>query len=88
MALAWLYVAHTHSTVSQESMTALVEGYQQHQTLEIGELWALPSIVRFVLVENLRRIATRVDRSRRMRRRANEVADEIVRLTGDELKGH
>ncbi|MCZ8177867.1 MAG: protein ndvB [Rhizobium sp.] len=80
MALAWLYVAHTHSTVSQESMTALVEGYQQHQTLEIGELWALPSIVRFVLVENLRRIATRVDRSRRMRRRANEVADEIIRL--------
>ncbi|CAH0338566.1 glucoamylase family protein [Rhizobium sp. CECT 9324] len=80
MAMAWLYVAHTHSTVSQESMTALVEGFQLHQTLEIGELWALPSIVRFVLVENLRRIATRVDRSRRMRRKANEVADEIVRL--------
>jgi cyclic beta-1,2-glucan synthetase len=80
MAMAWLYVAHTHSTVSQESMTALVDGYQRHQTLEIGELWALPSIVRFVLIENLRRIAIRVDRSRRMRGRANEVADEIIRL--------
>ncbi|MCM2396404.1 protein ndvB [Rhizobium sp. S95] len=80
MALAWLYVAHTHSTVSMESMTALVEGFQKHQVLEIGELWALPSIVRFVLIENLRRISTRVDRSRRMRRRANEVADEIIRL--------
>lgn len=80
MALAWLYVAHTHSTVSMESMTALVEGFQKHQVLEIGELWALPSIVRFVLIENLRRISTRVDRSRRMRRKANEVADEIIRL--------
>ncbi|NML75726.1 protein ndvB [Rhizobium sp. S-51] len=80
MALAWLYVAHTHSTVSMEAMTALVEGFQKHQTLEIGELWALPSIVRFVLIENLRRISTRVDRSRRMRRKANEVADEIIRL--------
>ena len=80
MALAWLYVAHTHSTVSMEAMTALVEGFQKHKTLEIGELWALPSIVRFVLIENLRRISTRVDRSRRMRRKANEVADEIIRL--------
>lgn len=80
MALAWLYVAHTHSTVSQESMTALVEGFQRHKVLDIGELWALPSIVRFVLVENLRRIATRVDRSRQMRRKANEAADMIIRL--------
>jgi cyclic beta-1,2-glucan synthetase len=81
LALAWLYVAHTHSTISQESLTALVDGFQEHETLRIGELWALPSLVRYVLVENLRRISIRVERSRRMRRRANEAADELVRLT-------
>ena len=84
MALAWLYVAHTHSTVSRESLTALVDGYQTTHTLQIGELWALPSILRFVLIENLRRIAFRVDRSRRMRQKANEVADEILRLNDPE----
>ncbi|MBB3661037.1 cyclic beta-1,2-glucan synthetase [Rhizobium sp. BK650] len=78
--LAWLYVAHTHSTVSQESLTALIDGFQQHETLRIGELWALPSLVRYVLVENVRRISSRVERSRRMRRRANEAADELIRL--------
>ncbi|NMN71229.1 cyclic beta-1,2-glucan synthetase [Rhizobium sp. 57MFTsu3.2] len=81
LALAWLYVAHTQSTISQESLTALVDGFQQGETLRIGELWALPSLVRYVLVENLRRISIRVERSRRMRRRANEAADELVRLT-------
>ncbi|MBB3594617.1 cyclic beta-1,2-glucan synthetase [Rhizobium sp. BK529] len=80
LALAWLYVAHTHSTTSQESLTALVDGFQQHETLRIGELWALPSLVRYVLVENLRRISSRVERSRHMRRRANEAADELIRL--------
>ncbi|MFP3545079.1 glucoamylase family protein [Rhizobium sp. SIMBA_035] len=80
LVLAWLYVAHTHSTVSQESLTALVDGFQQTETLKIGELWAVPSLVRYVLVENLRRISSRVERSRRMRRRANEAADELVRL--------
>ncbi|MFT2213600.1 GH36-type glycosyl hydrolase domain-containing protein [Rhizobium giardinii] len=85
MALAWLYVAHTHSTVSRESLTAMVAGFQNHETFKIGELWALPSILRFVLIENLRRIAIRVDRSRGMRKKANDVADQIVRL-GDPEK--
>ncbi|NKL04840.1 protein ndvB [Rhizobium leguminosarum bv. viciae] len=81
LVLAWLYVAHTHSTISQESLTALVDGFQASETLRIGELWALPSLVRYVLVENLRRISSRVEASRRLRRRANEAADELVRLT-------
>lgn len=84
LTLAWLYVAHTHSTTSDESLTALAEGFQSKQIMEIGELWALPSMVRYVLIENLRRISTRVERSRRMRRRANEVADEIIRVGNPE----
>ena len=80
LALAWLYVAHTHSSLSHDGLAAMVEGFQVREPLQIGELWALPSFIRFVLIENLRRIATRVDRSRDMRRRANEVADEIIRL--------
>ncbi len=80
LAIAWLYVAHTHSSVSRESLTAIVDGFQQEQTLQIGELWALPSMVRYVLIENLRRISIRVERSRQMRRKANEAADELIRL--------
>ncbi len=80
LVMAWLYIAHTHSTVSTENLAAMVEGFQEKETLEIGELWALPSFLRFVLVENLRRIALRVERSRDMRRRANEAADEVIRL--------
>ena len=80
MALAWLYVAHTHSTISLGSLGALVDGYQSAKTLRIGELWALPSILRFVLIENLRRISHRVERARKMRRGANEVADRLLKL--------
>lgn len=80
LALAWLYVAHTHSTVSRESLTEMVEGFEEADTFRIGELWALPSLLRFVLTENLRRISIRVERSRGMRRKANEIADQIIRL--------
>jgi cyclic beta-1,2-glucan synthetase len=85
LAVAWLYVAHTHSTVSRDNLTAMTEGFQIHQSLEIGELWALPSFLRFVLIENLRRISSRVEASRRMRQQANEAADEIIRLNDESV---
>ncbi|GHD11235.1 GH36-type glycosyl hydrolase domain-containing protein [Tianweitania populi] len=78
LALAWLYVAHTDSAVSESSFQALVHGFQTVHPLKIGELWALPSILRFVLIENLRRLALRVDRAREMRQVANVVADRIL----------
>ncbi|MEZ5780925.1 MAG: glucoamylase family protein [Rhizobiaceae bacterium] len=84
LALAWLYVAHTDSTISADGFAAMVDGYQKHQRLKIGELWALPALLRFVLVENLRRLAIRVGRSREMRRVANELADRVLSLTQGE----
>ncbi len=78
LALAWVYVAHCDSAVSAQSFRAIVEGYQEVEPLKIGELWALPSLLRFVLVENIRRIAVRVERTRRMRQIANDVADRLA----------
>ena len=62
LALAWIYVAHSDSTVAAQSFKAVVEGFQSIEPMKIGELWALPSLLRFVLIENLRRIAVRVNR--------------------------
>ena len=88
LAIAWAYVAHTDSTVSLSSFKAIVEGYQSVEPLKIGELWALPSLLRFVLIENLRRIAVRVNRSRELRQSANEVADQVLASVeeGDEAE--
>ncbi len=80
LALAWLYVAHTDSTVMPQSLRAMVQGYQSAEPLRIGELWALPTLLRFVLTENLRRIALRVKRSRELRQMANDVADRVLAM--------
>ncbi|WP_266065117.1 hypothetical protein, partial [Brucella intermedia] len=77
-ALAWLYVAHTDSNFSLKTLTAIVKGFQTVEPLKIGELWALPSAVRYFLIENARRLALRVDRARIMRNLANTAADRIV----------
>jgi len=78
LALAWIYVAHSDSQVAGHTFKSVVEGFQSVEPMKIGELWALPSLLRFVLIENLRRIAFRVERARRMRQIANEVADRVL----------
>ncbi|MCO5147554.1 MAG: protein ndvB [Aquamicrobium sp.] len=82
LAIAWAYVSQADSAVTQAGFREIVEGYQEIQPLRIGELWALPSILRFVLVENLRRLALRVARARAMRLAANEVADKLAAAPG------
>jgi cyclic beta-1,2-glucan synthetase len=77
-ALAWVYVAHIDSNFEGATLTAIVEGFQQSETLTIGELWAIPAILRYILLENLRRISDRVDRSRQMRNQANAFADYLA----------
>ncbi len=84
LALAWVYVAHSDSTVAAHTFKSVVEGFQAIEPMKIGELWALPSLLRFVLVENLRRIAVRVNRARQMRQIANEVADRVLATPDDE----
>jgi cyclic beta-1,2-glucan synthetase len=77
-ALTWDYVAHTDSTFTPTSLTAIVDGFQDVETLTIGEIWAIPAILRYVLLENLRRLSDRVETSRRMREQANRVADLLA----------
>ncbi|MGB3643117.1 MAG: glucoamylase family protein [Mesorhizobium sp.] len=92
LALAWAYVAHSDSSVSAPMFKAIVEGFQSIEPMKIGEIWALPPLLRFVLVENLRRLAVRVNRSRDMRLVANDVADQVLASKTDDdraiLAGH
>ena len=50
-------VAHTDSELDEARLTRFVRVFQKTATLTIGELWALPTMFRLVLLENLRRLA-------------------------------
>ncbi|EJF91207.1 GH36-type glycosyl hydrolase domain-containing protein [Bartonella tamiae] len=77
-AFAWAYVAYNDSQFSLDTLTAMVEGFQKDTNLQIGELWALPSAIRLILIENARRLSLLIERGRRMRHFANQIADKIT----------
>jgi cyclic beta-1,2-glucan synthetase len=53
-------IAHTEGHLSLENITLFVREYQKASTLKIGELWAIPTMLRLGLVENIRRMTLRV----------------------------
>ncbi len=83
LALAWTYVAHTNSVFSSHTLTAITEGFQSVETLKIGEIWAIPAFLRFVLLENLRRVSERVQHGRELRQKANALADRMLAAETD-----
>ena len=87
LGLAWAYVAHTDSRFEPESLRRMVRAYQEVEPLTIGELWAIAISLRILLVENLRRLADQIVRSRAARQRADELADSLLGLGPGQPRG-
>src|SRR6185436_17737326 len=49
-------VAHSDGQLHMEALTGFVGAYQTTTTLKLGELWAIPTMLRLALIENLRRV--------------------------------
>ena len=69
-ALAVTLIAHTDSELDKPKITRFVQAFQEVVPLTIGELWALPTMFRLVLLENLRRLAEQMLRGWEERQRA------------------
>jgi len=53
-------IAHTEGHLDLDNITLFVREYQTVTPLRMGELWAIPTMLRLGLVENIRRMALRV----------------------------
>ena len=53
-------ISHGDGRFDPESLDRFVSAYQKLTPLTLGELWAIPIMLRLALIENLRRVATRV----------------------------
>ncbi|RZL65768.1 MAG: hypothetical protein EOP81_02810 [Variovorax sp.] len=83
--VAWAYVAHADSVLNQDLLTAFLNAYQDVDELTLGELWALPTTLRVVLLENLRRVAERIAADKVASEVAHAVWDAAGALSTDEL---
>ncbi|SMF41948.1 GH36-type glycosyl hydrolase domain-containing protein [Desulfovibrio gilichinskyi] len=78
--LALESISHRDGQVDQESLKSIVSGYQSVISLQLGELWAIPIMLRLALVENLRRVAASIADHRANRNRAEAWADQMIKV--------
>jgi cyclic beta-1,2-glucan synthetase len=56
--LAMELVSHTDLRLDRENILAFIEAYQDAGQLSIGELWAVPQMLRIALIESVQNLAT------------------------------
>ncbi|PKN19166.1 MAG: cyclic beta 1-2 glucan synthetase [Deltaproteobacteria bacterium HGW-Deltaproteobacteria-6] len=73
-------ISHGDGRVDLENLVNFVTNYQTVSHLKLGELWAIPIMLRLALIENLRRMGTRIMADIADRERANDWADRMVEI--------
>ena len=79
-------ISHGDGRVDPENLSRFVAAYQTITALKLGELWAIPIMLRLALVENLRRVGARVAASTLDRERADGWADQMMEVAEKDPK--
>ena len=69
-----------------ESLSGFVAAYQTVTDLNLGELWAIPIMLRLALIENLRRVAATIATDRLDRNLADNWADKMTEVAEKDPK--
>jgi len=78
--IAMELIAHSDGSVDATNLNAFISGYQSVVPLTLGELWAIPTVLRLALIENLRRMAVRLASALSDRDAATEWAGRMSKV--------
>jgi cellobiose phosphorylase len=84
--LAMEAISHGDGRVDPEYLNRFVAAYQTVTSLKLGELWAIPIMLRLALIENLRRVAARLALRRIDRNSADYWADLMTEVAATDPK--
>ncbi len=79
-------ISHGDGRVDEASLSLFIAAYQKVTALKLGELWAVPIMLRLALIENLRRVASRIATNRTHRNLADSWADQMIEAAKSDPK--
>ena len=79
-------ISHADGQVDRDSFGRFIAAYQTVTALTLGELWAVPIMLRLALIENLRRVAMRVSAHSEGRDLADYWADQMTETARSDPK--
>lgn len=79
-------ISHGDGRVDSKVLSLFVAAYQTVTVLTLGELWAIPIMLRLALIENIRRIAVRISTDRTNRNIAHNWANKMIEIARKDPK--
>jgi cellobiose phosphorylase len=79
-------VSHSDGRIDNDLLRCFVKAYQEITELELGELWAIPIMLRLALIENLRRVSTRIAIDRINQNLADYWSDQMIKTAEKDPK--
>jgi cyclic beta-1,2-glucan synthetase len=79
-------ISHGDGRVDIGNLNRFVAAYQKASLLNLGELWAIPIMLRLALIENLRRISVGVEDGMKNRDLAGTWADQMIEVAEHDPK--
>ncbi len=79
-------ISHGDGLVDPETLPAFFKSYQSVALLTLGELWAVPIMLRLAVIENLRRVAVRIATEMRAQSEADSWADQMTETAESDPK--
>ncbi len=70
-------ISHVDAQIDAGSLSAFVAAYQTAVPLKLGELWAIPIMLRLGLIENLQRVTTRLVTGQKDRALADQWVERL-----------
>jgi cyclic beta-1,2-glucan synthetase len=71
-------IAHSDGLIDMEGVNHFLTSYSSITQLQLGELWAVPIMLRLALIENLRRVSSRIAIDRIQKNLADYWAKELI----------
>ena len=79
------YISRTDALLDEDTLISFINSYQTESELSIGELWAVPIMLRLALIENLRRAIQAIWRIQTEQELAKEIISSVI--TSDKITG-
>lgn len=77
-------ISHSDGRVDVNSLTSFIAQYQSETILTLGELWAIPIMLRLAVIENLRRVSGKIALDMIDHNLADYWADKMISTVKDE----
>lgn len=80
-------VTHRDGIMDEETIESFIKAYEKNAPLTMGELWALPLMLRMALIQNISNISKKIKYAQKEKFKAEIIGDKLIKAYSEKRLG-